>query len=179
MSPPQKDAGSTSTEDAPAAPMTLRFPLLLFAWLGGIGLLLSTVLLPWYTALHQAMSVATAGVVHSIIGLLGSSTRTGRFVTYDGFAVEIVGECLGLYEILIFAAAVLAYPATWRQRGQGLVLGTAIILVFNLVRIVALLLVGRHLPGLFEFFHLYFWQGTLVLLIAAAWLAWLRWVVRR
>jgi exosortase H (IPTLxxWG-CTERM-specific) len=159
--------------------MTLRFPILLFAWLGGMGLLLSTVLLPFYTALHKQMSVATAAVVHGIIRVLGDATRTGRFVTYEGFAVEIVGECLGLYEILIFAAAVLAYPASWKERGQGLLLGTAIILSFNLVRIVALLLVGRHLPGLFEFFHLYFWQGTLVLLVAAAWLAWLQWVVRR
>ena len=169
---------STSAEAGTPA-VSLRFPLLLLTYLAGIGLLLSTVLLPAYTALHTHMSVWTARVVHLLLVPFGPTTQSGPNVSYDGFTVQIIGECLGLYEIFIFTACVLAYPASWKERGQGLVLGTGLILAFNLVRIVALLFVGRHAPSLFEFFHLYFWQVTLVLLVGSAWLAWLHWIVRR
>jgi len=161
------------------ADVGLSFPLKLLAILAVIGLLLSTVLLPFYTWLHTQMSLATATVVEWLVSGFGESTRIGVNVTYGSFAVQIVGECLGLYEIFIFVACVLAYPASWAQRGQGLLLGTLLILAFNLVRIVALLLVGEHAPTLFDFFHLYFWQTTLVLLVGSAWFAWLHWIVRR
>ena len=81
--------------------------------------------------------------------------------------------------MVIFSACVLAYPASLREKLIGLPLGAAAIIAFNLIRIIALLIVGRHQPALFDFFHLYFWQGTLVLLVAAVWLAWLQLIVRR
>ena len=162
---------------ARARAIGLRFPLVMLAILGGLGLLLSTVGEPFYTALHTRLSLATAVVVGHLMNPLGTTVQAGAHVIHEGFAVQIVGECVGLYEIFIFSACVLAYPATWAQRARGLVLGSGLILVFNLLRIVALLLVGAHAPEWFDFFHLYFWQTTLVLLVGAAWLAWIRWVL--
>ena len=47
------------------------------------------------------------------------------------------------------------------------------------MRIVALLLVGRYLPGLFEFFHLYFWQATLIAMIVSVLYGWIKLFVHR
>ena len=161
------------------AERNLRFPVLLLVYIGGFGLLFSTVLRGPYHAANEWLSLATAAVVHSLLGLFVNTGLDGALVSYDGFPVEIVGECVGVYEVVIFCACVLAYPASLRAKLIGLPLGTVAILIFNLVRIIGLLIVGRHQPALFDFFHLYFWQGTLVLLVAAVWLAWLQLIVRR
>ncbi len=157
----------------------LRFPVLLFVYLGGLTLLLSTALRPSYDAVSVWLSVFTARTVSGLMGLVVDTTSKGVFVSYDGFMVEIIGECVGIYEAIIFIACVLAYPAPWQAKAKGLPLGIAVIFVFNLVRIMGLLVVGRHQPEMFEFFHLYFWQGTLVLIVAVVWLAWLHLFVRR
>ena len=52
------------------------------------------------------------------------------------------------------------------------------IYVMNVARIVALLVVGRYSDYWFDFMHLYFWQVTMIVMIASAWMAWLWWVVR-
>lgn len=176
-------AAPTSSGDEPPeasgpAGSPFAFPLRMLAYLVVIGGVLSTVLRGFYDWLHTTMSLHTATAVHHLMSVFGHSTISGAKVGYRGFTVLIIGECVGIYEIVIFTACVLAYPATWAERAKGLALGTGLILVFNLVRIAALLLVGRHHPTLFDFFHLYFWQTTLILLVAAAWFAWLRLVVR-
>jgi exosortase/archaeosortase family protein len=61
----------------------------------------------------------------------------------------------------------------------GLAAGFPAIYLFNLIRIASLLVIGRHDRELFEFLHLYFWQGTLILLVSSCWLAWLFLVVGR
>jgi len=157
----------------------LRFPILLLAYLTGLALLLGSVLNAQYHAVSHWLSERTASVVHSLMGLIGNTRVEGVLVWYDGFPVEIVGECVGLYEVIIFSACVLAYPAPARAKWIGLPLGAAVIFVFNLVRIMGLLAVGRYQPQWFDFFHLYFWQSTLVLLVATVWLAWLKLIVRR
>jgi len=158
---------------------SLRFPVLLLVYLGGLALLSRSVFRDSYDSVAASLSIAMAQVVHGLMGLVAETSRDGVFVSYAGFPVQIVPECVGIYEMLIFSACVLAYPAPWRAKLVGLPLGAVVIFVFNLVRIVGLLLAGRHQPHLFDFLHLYFWQSTLVVVVAAVWLAWLRLVVRR
>lgn len=169
--------GASYTAGVSVSP--LRFPVLLLVYIGGFGLVFSTVLRGVYHAVNDWLALATAAAVHALLAPFVNTRLDGTFVSYDGFPVEIVGECVGVYEVVIFSACVLAYPASLRAKLIGLPLGTLAILVFNLVRIIGLLIVGRHQPEFFDFFHLYFWQGTLVLLVAAVWLAWLQLIVRR
>lgn len=125
------------------------------------------------------MAEATAAVEHVILGLFGrSTTLTGKIVTYDGFAVKIIEECTGIYEILIFAAAVLAFPTTWRKKAIGLLIGGPLLYLFNVIRILMLIFIGRYYNSIFDFMHLYFWQATLILMITSVWLLWIFKVVR-
>jgi len=100
-----------------------------------------------------------------------------RAVSFDGFSVSIVQECTGVIEAVVFAAAVLAYPTTWKNRAFGLLVGIPIIFAFNVLRIVLLLVAGRHDLSLFESLHLHYFQGVFILLVTSLWLMWLMWLV--
>lgn len=80
--------------------------------------------------------------------------------------------------MLIFTAAVLAFPATWRKKLIGIFLGCPLIYLFNVLRIAVLVIVGRHWSSAFEFMHLYFWQATMIVMITSVWLLWIMMVVR-
>ncbi len=105
--------------------------------------------------------------------------QKNKMIIYGGFAVEIIEECTGLYEILIYASAVFAFPTTLVKKGIGIALGAPILYATNVLRIVFLVWIGRYYPGTFEFMHLYFWQATLILMITSVWLLWIFQVVRR
>lgn len=162
-----------------AADPIVRFPFLVVAYLAAIGLTVATWLGPWYRDTAFWASEATARSAHVLVGLMSDSLLRGRHVSYEGFTVEIIGECAGIYEVFIFASCVLAYPAPARAKVLGLPFGIASIYAFNLGRILCLLVVGRHAPEFFDFFHLYFWQSTLIVLVAGVWFAWIRLFVRR
>jgi archaeosortase B (VPXXXP-CTERM-specific) len=104
--------------------------------------------------------------------------QQGKMILFGGFAVEIIEECTGLYEMLIYAAAVFAFPTSLVKKGIGIALGVPILYGINVARIVFLVWVGRYYPGVFDFMHLYFWQATLILMITSVWLLWIFQVVR-
>ena len=101
-----------------------------------------------------------------------------NLVSFMGFPVKIIVECTGIYEVLIFSSAVLAFPTLWSKRGLGLLMGIPLLYLFNVVRIVVLILVGKFWPSIFDFMHIYFWQATLILMITSVWLLWIFKVVR-
>jgi len=126
------------------------------------------------------LMAATAGITGGCLRLLGLAARvSGRIVTLPNFSIEVVGECTGLYEMLIFLAAVIAYPAGWRKKILGAGLGIPLLYVINIVRMVFITAVGNWSPGTFEFMHLYFWQVAMILIIVAVWVLWIEKVVHR
>ena len=105
-------------------------------------------------------------------------SRSGPVVNYDGFNVIVIGECAGVMEFMIFGAALFAYPASWGKRLVGVLLGIPILFVFNVMRIIGLLFVGRYATEMFGLAHLYFWQAGTVLVIWGLWMAWIRFMVQ-
>ena len=75
-------------------------------------------------------------------------------------------------------AALLAFPTKWYKTVLGFVIGFPLIYAMNIARIAVLLVIGHHSPQYFDFLHLYFWQGTMILMVASTWLIWVLWVVR-
>ncbi len=153
--------------------------LALFAvYLGAIGLLLpmATKTFPGVTRL---MVTATAAIEYALLAPFTDQASLADTVVHLGpFGVQIIGECTGLFEMAIYAACVLAFPTSWRKKGFGLLFGIPVIYAFNVLRILCLLLVGRYANASFDFFHLYFWQGTLILMITSVWMLWVYLVVR-
>ena len=102
-----------------------------------------------------------------------------KYITYKGFSVEIIDECTGLLEIVIYLSVVLAFSTTIKKKLIGIAIGIPAIFIFNIIRIFILLFIGANSRPLFDFMHLYFWQATLILMIGSLWIGWLHLVVFR
>jgi exosortase H (IPTLxxWG-CTERM-specific) len=111
-----------------------------------------------------------SGVVLDLIGQ--DITMQGTIIRSPRFAVNIRNGCNGVEAMLIFLAAVLAFPAPWRSRIAGLVLGILAIQVVNLIRVVALFLTGAYFPKLFDTSHTVIWQTVVILFGVLLWIFW-------
>lgn len=128
----------------------------------------------------QTLIRVTASIEAELFMLFSDEVRLdGKMIWFGNFVVRIIDECTGIYEMLIFASAVLAFPTSWAKRGIGLLLGCPLIYVFNVLRIAGLIWVGRYWSSAFDFMHLYFWQATMIAMITSVWLLWIVKVVQR
>jgi len=158
-------------------------PAYRFVGLFALYLALITLGYPWLTkrwiGVVQAMTVGTASLVYEILALVSDeASLSGNLVNLGAFGVRIIEECTGAFEVLIYLAAVLAYPTGWVDKAIGIAMGLPILYTFNVVRILVLVWVGRFYYEFFEFMHIYFWQATLILMITSVWLLWILKVVR-
>ncbi len=111
----------------------------------------------------------------ALLRALGEQAVTaGTVIRAGSFAVDVKNGCNGLEAAVILAAAVLAFPATLRQRLAGLAVGFAVIQILNLVRVVSLFWLGVHRPAVFELFHNAIWQTALILVAVSLFVYWSR-----
>lgn len=162
-----------------AVPPALRFVVTFV-----LALIVLAIVYPWLSTRFNEQMLAfmsgTAWVVGQVLHLLAQNVAIhGRFLAGPGFGIEVIEECTGAYEVLIFWAAVIAYPVQWRAKLIGLIGGLIILPTINVVRMVVLFYVGTYKPSLFDLMHTYFWQATLILMITVVWIVWIRLVASR
>ena len=149
----------------------IRF-LVLFATLLGGGFTLVSV--NWVN--DHAIEPFTAAIARAsgaVLNACGQHVRlNGTVIQGPHFAVNIRNGCNGVEAMLIFLAAVLAFPAPWRARLLGLGLGIAALQVVNLVRVVALFLTGVYWPRIFDASHTVIWQTVVILCGVLLWIFW-------
>jgi len=102
----------------------------------------------------------------------------GTLLSSPRFAVNIYHGCNGILATSIYAAAVLAFPSTWAQKGIGVALGIPAIQLINMARILSLYYIGIHWPRFFAAAHGYVWQSIVILLSMAVWIFWAEGFVR-
>ena len=95
-----------------------------------------------------------------------------------GFAVSIERGCNGLEAVIILFAALFAFPAPWKHRVVGFLIGFVAIQALNLVRIISLFYIGQWSQVWFDWFHHYLWQALIILDALVVWLIWLRYLPR-
>lgn len=88
-----------------------------------------------------------------------------------GATVVITLECSGADVMALLAAAVFAYPATWRRRLTGAAGGLGLLLALNTLRIASLTRVAG--TQAFEPLHRYLWPTVLVTATALHAVAWM------
>jgi len=124
----------------------------------------------------HAIEPFTGGVARAsgaLLNLLGQHVvMRGTVIQGPRFAVNVRNGCNGVEAMLIFLAAVLAFPASWRSRLAGLALGILAIQVVNLVRVASLYLTGAYLPRLFDASHTVIWQSVVILFGVILWVFW-------
>src|SRR5271157_5069113 len=93
---------------------------------------------------------------------------------HNGFAVAIEAGCNGVEASIVLVAAMLAFPAPWKRKLLGLVVGIVAVQGLNIVRVISLFYLGQCSFDLFEFAHQYVWQALIMLDVLVVWLLWVR-----
>ena len=103
-------------------------------------------------------------------------TLNGRTLTTDRTSLRITRGCEGIEILLMLAAGMLAFPASWRHRMIGLAWGVMLSELLSVSRIVALHYTLRHHPQAWESLH-----GLILPLapIALVGIFYLRWTAAR
>lgn len=157
----------------------VRFCLLFTIWALCFSLIFENWQSLFATAYMQPLSAMTA----VLLNWLGVSTEMDASALSQGFCLlrmehmtfRVIFECTGIFPLFIFASATLAYPASLRQKAQGVVLGFIAFFLFSSLRMVALGIVAQLMPQWMEFSHIW-----LMMLVNAgfAGFIWLCWVNR-
>jgi len=114
-----------------------------------------------------------AQLTRLILTLLGvQASAVGTVVGTPTFSVAIQNNCNAIYETALFVSAVLAYPATWRQRAWGALLGFVALYIVNLARVLSLIYVGSNFRQYFDASHIYIWQSLFIAFALGLWLYW-------
>ena len=139
-------------------------------------------LTPWAQQwLIEPWTGALASISTWIVTLFdGSVTAAGKVMrsTTNGFAVSIEAGCNGVEATLVLLAAMLAFPAPWRYKVLGLVVGVLAVQLLNILRVISLFYLGQWNYDVFEWAHLYVWQALIMLDVLVVWLIWVRRIPR-
>ena len=87
-------------------------------------------------------------------------------------SLEFATSCDAMDVLILFSAAVLAFPASRRQRAKALVCALAGVTLLNLTRVVVLYAVRVDAPAWFEALHMTFFPLVLVAASAGGFLLW-------
>jgi exosortase H (IPTLxxWG-CTERM-specific) len=153
-----------------------RFCLLFLILLLAFSFLLSIELVQYYFYDPFTAFIATqAAWILKIVGL--KVHASGITISGEGFSVKILANCNAIFEIMLFLSAVIAFPALLKEKLIGGIVGTIFIYVLNLLRVVALFLIGVYSPQFFEETHIYVSQSIFIVVVAIFWLFWIgKWV---
>ena len=99
-----------------------------------------------------------------ILGAVGVEpiTYQGTLLHLPSISLDVEFGCNGLEAVMIYAVAVLTFPATWKDKLIGFIAGFLVIQVLNLIRIVALAYAGVYHKDLFDLIHIYVAQGVMI-----------------
>jgi len=140
----------------------VRFALVFGAvFLAGSGMLL----VPPIHAIDEWFSEKLVGISHGVIRVCGGRAQVQGAILRapNGSGVEMKDGCNGVTVTILLCAAVLAFPASWKMRGLGLLAGGLTIQVLNVVRFISLFYLSQYSTSWFEFAHSYLWETLLML----------------
>ena len=137
---------------------------------------------PIQAAVIQPFTGGLAAVSAALILPLDESViSSGRILrdSVSGFAVSIEAGCNGVEASIVLIAGVLAFPARWKEKLIAIVVGFIAIQALNIVRIISLFYLGQWQYDIFEWTHLYFWPGLIMLDVLVVFAVYLRWLGSR
>lgn len=128
----------------------------------------------WFASYLSWYARLAGSVLHLFDPSVGvdGSTIVGRY------ALSIVKSCDAMEAMILFSAAVLAFPVALTRRMIGVLCGLVILVGTNIVRICCLYFIGVYRPAVFELFHIEVWPLILVAVAVTAFLLWVTWANR-
>lgn len=159
----------------------MRLRLLFFVVLLGIG----TTIGGWNALQHGLLEPwcqSAAAISEGVMRLFGGDVIRSGAVLRDPLsqkAIMVSWGCSGADATFILFSAILIYPSCWWAKLQGLFAGFVAVQGMNVARIITLFHLNNWSEQLFNFAHLYLWQGLLMLDVLVFMLIWLRWEKRQ
>ncbi len=127
---------------------------------------------------EQMIKPFTAGIT-SVSGIILNAL--GQRVTVDRttiagacFAVDLKNGCNAVEATAFLLAGVAAFPATMKRKAIGLLAGSALLQVVNLIRVISLYLLGCYRRDWFDAFHLAIWQSVIFAIAIGFFVVWTR-----
>ncbi len=111
-------------------------------------------------------SIYESGLIDSCVKLLNflglNTSGQGSLLFLPNITFDVRFGCNGLEAVLIYAVAVISFPAKWLKKTIGITAGFIIIQVINLLRIVGLAFSGVYYKEIFDLLHIYIAQGIMI-----------------
>lgn len=111
----------------------------------------------------------------ALLGWLGETVSVSGTTVMGRFPFVVVLDCAALDAQALFAAAVLAFPASLRAKLLGLSLGLSSIWLINVARLALLYFAGARSLELFQVLHEEVMVLVVILAVCALFFAWARW----
>lgn len=122
-------------------------------------------------------TASLSGLILSIFET-GVNTAQGT-ISGPGCAVTLKFGCEGTEPLVIFVAAVLAFPTKWKLKILGAVIGAAFLYILNIIRIVGLYFIQKSAAQDFEIYHVVVFPMIFIFLSIILWGIWLGWTKKR
>ena len=117
------------------------------------------------------------GVSSKIINFLTPNEQTavnGEMIQSGSFSLRIAVGCDGFDALLIVVAGIFAFSQMGlKKRVLGVLVGSCVIYLVNLVRIVALYYTSKYRPIMFDMMHVYIGQTFIILMGCLFFLYWI------
>jgi exosortase/archaeosortase family protein len=126
-----------------------------------------------YTAMVvklTAMALKPFGIVRGV---------SGSVIMLEDIALDIKFGCNGLEAFVIYTVAVLAYPAAFPTKLQGILGGFVLLQAINIARIVGLSFSAIYLKAYFETLHIYVAQGMMIAVAIVIFLFYLSYAAKK
>lgn len=92
----------------------------------------------------------------------------------NGTAVSIQPGCNGVEAMICLIAAIISFPAPWKNKLSGVLFGFIAIQALNIVRIISLFYLLQWNKEWFDWAHLYLWQALIILDALIVFIIWVR-----
>lgn len=102
-------------------------------------------------------------------------TTQGNSILLENYRVNVNAGCDGSEIIAIFLIAVLTFPSNFIKKIPAILIGTLLLYVLNLARIVTLFAIGFHYNEYMDTFHNNILPFVIILIEFAMWFAWMQW----
>lgn len=125
----------------------------------------------WHKPIHRIIDIngfytkLVVAATSKVLGIISlPCTFSGTVINLPSLSLDVKFGCNGLEAVMIYAIAVIAFPAKWKKKLLGIMAGLVIIQTANIIRIAFLAYSGVHMRKLFEFIHIYLAQGMMIAL---------------
>jgi exosortase/archaeosortase family protein len=140
-----------------------RFAITYLVLMGGFFLLIGLKPIQNVIDLNGLYTQGVVILTSKILNILSiPNTSQGSIIVLPSVALDVRFGCNGLEAVMIYAVAVLAFPAPWKHRLIGILGGFLVIQIINLLRIASLAYSAVHFKSLFEYIHIYIAQGMMI-----------------